>query len=68
MQVYMDNMSPAQRSLLNDMRVLMNECLDGARRRDPPEAWQARLDRIAELSRRLELVQMQPMSRSDPSK
>jgi hypothetical protein len=31
----------------------MGECLDGARRRDPPDAWQERLTRIAALRQRL---------------
>jgi hypothetical protein len=43
--------------LLADMNRLMRACLEGARRRDPPDAWTERLERLSELKRRLDSLE-----------
>jgi hypothetical protein len=46
----------AQEQLLDDMRTLMRDCLDGFRRDDSPNVWQERLTQIADLERRLNVL------------
>jgi hypothetical protein len=58
--------SQAERQLMADLRSLMNDCLAGVRRQDPPSAWEPRLARIEELAARLDRLEVERQRRSGP--
>jgi hypothetical protein len=43
-----------QQQFLSDLRALVDDCFSGVRQQDPPAVWSQRLQRIAELSTRLD--------------
>jgi hypothetical protein len=52
-----EHIESEQQDLMADLRALLTECFDGARRRDPSEAWTDRLRRIDELRQRLDRME-----------
>ena len=54
-----EDFTPPEQQLLNDMRELWRECLEGLRRGDPPAVWHQRMLRIAKLHERLDALEVQ---------